>query len=165
MGNGGGGMWDNINPRTVLFRWCVAGRALKPGVWLLTDLWLQLSTCRNAQPCRKPRCRASFARTTGRDQEARKGSHPSLPAGEREGEMDERCIDRGERYSQVQKARSCEGWMDGAVAMLVMLMLRVFSSTVTITDGETRYMCAYKQDLTGNWRETSHINLFACQKP
>jgi hypothetical protein len=54
---------------------------------------------------------------------------------------------------------------DEAVAMSVTVMLRVFSSTVIITDGETRYMCAYKQDLTGDWRETSHINLFACQKP
>jgi hypothetical protein len=54
---------------------------------------------------------------------------------------------------------------DEAAVMSVMVMLSVFSSKAIITDGETRYMCAYKQDLTGNWRETSHINLFACQKP
>jgi hypothetical protein len=68
-------------------RWCVAGRALKPGVWL------PLRTCgttqylqkRTPSPAESLACRASFVRTTSRDaSKARKGSHPSLPAGESE---------------------------------------------------------------------------------
>jgi hypothetical protein len=122
----GGGMCNNINRGTA---WSsrarrgngfgfagVAGRALKPGVWLApvrADLrYTQyLQTPSPALP-KASCCRASFARTTGRDSWPRKAILPSLPAGEPEGEIvDDEMYRLRRKDSQVQKTGSCVGRM------------------------------------------------------